>query len=203
MRFKFFGIQFIFLIKIPFVIAICNGRFIFNIPSLFTITNVNTIEDSVLVILDNESDQFKLDIGWDKFALILIKAGVVNINISFKWVQWLLGDKKTNCVVDYGTAKTYHTSCGEFTIYEATSDSRYSRLPFIKFNKQEGYTYTRLSPEKEFHDNRKLLAIISRVKCPTSQKACELISDMYRIMPIFARDVKQVIDIHKAEGRNV
>lgn len=177
MKFNIFGIVIGFFVTLPYIAAYCNGIWTFGIPRLFYITNIKTPEQGVMLVFDKHSRQFKLDIAWDNFTFVL-KAGYFNINLFIPWVQVILGEKKTEVILEDESPEQFETMYGKMTVYKARSYTYYSYIRFIKFDKTTGWTYLLIEPDGYVDDVREHQCITNKRRvCETHSEAAIMLTE--------------------------
>lgn len=181
MKFTIFGILIGFFTTLPYIVAYCNGIWSFGIPRLFYITNIKTAEQGVILVFDKRSHQFKLDIAWDNFTFVL-KTGYFDINLFIPWVQLLLGEKKTQVILEEASGESFLTKHGNMTVYKACGHMYYNYFRFIKFNKTAGWTYHLIDNSGKVTDRREHLCITNRNKAKTYAEASLFLEEFIDIM---------------------
>jgi hypothetical protein len=192
MRFRIFGIQVTLLYSLPYLFAITNGFWIINIPRLISITNMTSPEQAMVLVFDKESNQFKLDLGWDRFEFVL-RYGRIKFACTVQWVQLILGTLVSVGHIKATSERTFPTKHGQLSVYLADGYSYYSRLSLFKFKRVSGYTYYIVRLDGTIADRREHVAITSRVKCPTVEDAAALIVELLDITETLGDDIRAIM----------
>ncbi len=192
MRFRIWGIQFTLLHSLPYLFAITKGFWVFNIPRLISITNMTTPEQALVLVFDKESNQFKLDLGWDRCEIV-VRNRYVKFARSIQWVQAILGKIMSPALIDTRSIRIFPTKHGSLAIYLASGYSYYSRLPMFKFKPVSGYTYYVIHPDGTISDRREYVAITSRAKCPTMEDAVVLIVELLDLSATIGDDIREIL----------
>lgn len=196
MRFRIWGIQITLLYSLPYLIAISNGFWIINIPKLISITNMTSPEQAMVLVFDKQSRQFKLDVGWDRFEIVLLTRRI-NFSRCIQWVQLLLGNIITPCAIKASSERTFAARHGQLSVYLADGYSYYRRLPMFKFKPVSGYTYYLVHTDGTIFDRRAYVAITSRVKCPTMTDAVDIITELLDISVNIGDEIKSILSQSK------
>ena len=192
MKFNIFGIVIGLFVTLPYIVAYCNGIWSFGIPRLFYITNIKTAEQAMVLVFDKESNQFKLDLGWDRCEIV-VRNRYVKFARSIQWVQAILGKLTTVGFIKAASERTFTTKHGRLSIYLADGYSYYSRLPVFKFKPVSGYTYYVIHPDGTISDRREYVAITSRAKCPTMEDAVVLIVELLDLSVDFGDELRAIL----------
>ena len=110
-----------------------------SIPYLFSISNCNTVQKGAILFFTKEKRVFDFTFSWG-VNTIYIKYKWLLVDINFNLTQSLFGKNHQTCVL--GESKSYTTRDGLFTIYKCNGYSFYSRLPFLKYGRYRGWTYS-------------------------------------------------------------
>lgn len=191
MKFNIFGIVIGFFITLPYIAAYCNGAWTFGIHRLFYISNIKTSEQGVMLVFDKHSRQFKLDIAWDNFTFVL-KTGYFDINLFIPWVQVILGEKKTEVILEDDSPEQYETMHGKMTVYKARSYTYYSYIRFIKFDKTTGWTYFLIDNDGKVTDRRNHMCITNRNTCKTYSEAAIMLTEFIDCMRDMCAEINEL-----------
>lgn len=203
MKFNIFGIVIGIFVTLPYILAYCNGVWSFGIPRLFYITNIKTIEQSVTIVFDKRSHQFKFDIAWDNITFVL-KTGYFDISLFIPWVQVIFGEKKTKVTLDEVTGETFLTKHGKMSVYKANSYTYFNYFRFIKFNKTAGWTYFLIGHNGKVTDRREHLCITSREKCKTHAEASQALEEFIDTLSGMLEEIDELtVSISRNSGKNL
>lgn len=110
-----------------------------SIPYLFSISNCNTVQKGAILFFTKEKRVFDFTFSWAENT-IYINYKWLLLDINFNLTESLFGKKRQTCTL--GESKSFKAKDGLFTIYKCTGYSFYSRLPFLKYGKYRGWTYS-------------------------------------------------------------
>ena len=146
----------------------------------------------MVLVFDKESNQFKLDLGWDRCEIV-VRNRYMKFARSIQWVQAILGKLTTVGFIKAASERTFTTKHGRLSIYLADGYSYYSRLPVFKFKPVSGYTYYVVHPDGTISDRREHVAITSRAKCPTMEDAVVLIVELLDLSATIGDDIREIL----------